>query len=222
MNNEKDFSNDPLFKDLRKFAAKQTGPETMPVELFEAFRSAGKTKVRSKWIGRTVIGLILTSVALPSLSYAHVLPTPVSNVVKRVVHLVSAPVRVVASVVVSEPAPTTDLTQATQTPAPVDAPATPAVVQTPVPVATKHEEEKKAVNPTSPKKNSSEGHEDSKSESMSEAKKSSSKSESDDEGGTAPKIPASGTSAPSVSGSGETKSESKSESKSGSSEKSDD
>lgn len=210
MNNDKDLSNDPLFKDLRKFAAKQEGPETMPAELFEAFRSAGKTKSRSKWIGRTVIGLILTSVALPSLSYAHVLPTPVANVVKRVVHVVSAPVRVVASVVVSEPAPTTDLTQATQTPAPE--PAAPAVVPTPVPVPTKQEGEKKVALPSSPKKNSSENHESSKSESKSESKNESSKSESDDEGGAAPKIPASGTSAPKVSGSGESKSESKSSS----------
>jgi hypothetical protein len=103
MNNDKDFINDPLFKDLRKFASKETGPENMPAELFTEFRNAQARRVRNKWTGRTVIGLVGAAIALPSLSYAHVLPKPIETVINRVTHFVSTPVRVVASVITTEP-----------------------------------------------------------------------------------------------------------------------
>ena len=99
MNNDKDFANDPIFKDLRKFAAKKTGPETMPAELFTAYRNAGVEKVRNKWVKRTVVGVIFAGIALPSLAAARVLPAPVANIVNQVTHAITAPVRVVASVI---------------------------------------------------------------------------------------------------------------------------
>ena len=219
MNNDKDFANDPIFKDLRKFAQKQTGPETMPAELFEAFRNANSTKVRSKWIGRSVIGLLFIGVALPSLAAAHVLPAPVSNVVNRVVHVVAAPIRVVASVVSSNPAPTNNVTT---TPSPTTSESL-SPTQTLAPVPTQ------SMGPA-PKVGSNEddGEEGSKPVSkpttkplVSPTKKAEIESESDDEGGVAPKLPIGGSaSAPAVGGSTSEKSEVKTESKS--SEKADD
>ena len=225
MSNDKDFTNDPIFKDLRKFAQKQTGPETMPAELFEAFRSANTTQVRSKWISRSIIGVLFTAVALPSLAAAHVLPKPVSNVVNRVVHVVAAPIRVVASVVSNEPAPTENVV-ATPTPTTSDAPATPTQTLAPAPI--------QSVGPA-PKVGSKEDDDEEESKPISKSTtkpiasptgKHEDEAEGDDDG-AAPKLPSGGTvSAPAVGGSTgekvESKTETKSESKSGSSEKEDD
>jgi hypothetical protein len=126
MNNDKDFINDPLFKDLRKFAAKETGPEHMPAELFTAFRNAQVKRVRNKWTVRTVIGLVGAAIALPTLSYAHVLPKPVENVVNKVTHFVTTPVRIVASVISSDSA-------VTPTPSPSNSPDAPIPTTNPTP-----------------------------------------------------------------------------------------
>lgn len=217
MNNDKDFANDPLFRDLRKFASKQTGPETMPAELFAAFRDAKATKVRSKWIGRSVIGVLFASVALPSLAAAHVLPAPVENIIHRVVHVVSAPVRVVASVVTSDPIPTTS-----PTPTPTNSadPVTPPAPVTPAPTTA-------PVVPTPKQSHNEVEHksEGAKKESGKSEEKSSEvkNSEGESESAAAPKLPTKGsTSAPSVGGSSgekrEGSSSSKSESKSGGSD----
>jgi len=80
MNNDKDFLNDPIFNELRKFGAKQIGPENMPAELFTAFRDAKTKKSINKWLGRTIVGVGFAAIALPSLSYAHVLPKPINNI----------------------------------------------------------------------------------------------------------------------------------------------
>jgi hypothetical protein len=175
MNNDKDFINDPLFKELRNFAAKDTGPESMPAELFTAFRVAQSKKVRNKWTLRTVIGLVGVGIALPSLSYAHVLPKPIENVVNRVTHFVSAPVRVVASVITTEPVPTPS-TSPTSSPDPTPTPSgnVPTPTQIPVAPTPKHSvsngEENKTENHSENKKNgstekNSEGSNQSKSES---------------------------------------------------------
>ena len=105
MNNDKDFVNDPIFNELRKFSSKSTGPESMPAELFTAFRDAKAKKSRNKWLGRTIVGVGFAAIALPSLSYARVLPKPINNIVVKVGHIVSAPIRAVVSAVSSEPAP---------------------------------------------------------------------------------------------------------------------
>ena len=83
MIDDKDFVNDPIFKDLRKFSAKSTGPENMPAEFFKAYREAKVRKIRSKLFIRSVVGIGITAVALPSLSYAHVLPKPIENLISN-------------------------------------------------------------------------------------------------------------------------------------------
>jgi len=106
MSNQMDMNEDPIFKDLRKFAKEQTGPETMPAELFEAFRNAAPKKVRKKWVTGSLFGVLFATIALPSLSYAGVLPDPITKVVEQVVHVLAAPVRVISNVVNPNPAPT--------------------------------------------------------------------------------------------------------------------
>jgi len=110
MNNDKDFLNDPIFRELRKFGSKSFGSENMPAELFTAFREAKVRKIRSKLFTRTLVGIGFAAIALPSLSYAHVLPKPIDDIVSRVGHLITAPIRVVASAVSSAPAPVDNLT----------------------------------------------------------------------------------------------------------------
>jgi len=109
----KDINDDPIFNELKKFAKQSTGPEFMPAEFYEEFRNSKRSKLRSKSFMGTVIGLLVASIALPSLSYAHVLPSPIANVVVRVAHVIAAPVR--ALVGTSAPAPSVNVV-ATQTP----------------------------------------------------------------------------------------------------------
>jgi len=142
----KDINDDPIFNELKKFAKQSTGPEFMPAEFYEAFRNSKRSKLRSKSFIGTAIGLFVASIALPSLSYAHVLPSPIANVVERVVHVISAPVRALVGTnspapqanVVATPSPTDPATSpaatATQTPSTVAAP-TPHQVVAPTPSA---------------------------------------------------------------------------------------
>jgi len=142
----KDINDDPIFNELKQFAKQSAGPEFMPAEFYEAFRNAKRSKLRSKSFMGTVIGLLVASIALPSLSYAHVLPNPIASVVERVSHVIAAPVRalvgtsapapsvnVVATPIPSETA-TASIAAATPTPSAVVAP-TPRQVVAPTPSA---------------------------------------------------------------------------------------
>ena len=145
MSNQMDMNEDPIFKDLRKFAKEQTGPEAMPAELFEAFRSAAPRKVRRKWITGSLFGILFAAIALPSLSYAGVLPDPITKVVQQVVHVLAAPVRVISNVV--NPAPITSAAPVAPTtnPIPDSVTAGSANLATPTPTASTAQ-----VNPPAP------------------------------------------------------------------------
>ena len=104
MSKEMNFGDDPIFKELRKFSNEATGPESMPAEIFEAFRSAKPKRARKKWLTGSVFGILFAAIALPSLSYAGVLPDPIARVVERVAHVIAAPVRVITNAVNPVPA----------------------------------------------------------------------------------------------------------------------
>ena len=195
MIDDKDFVNDPIFKDLRKFSAKSTGPENMPAEFFQAYREAKVRKIRSKLFIRSLVGIGITAVALPSLSYAHVLPKPIENLVSKVSHIVTAPIRAVASVVSGEPAPTENLISNNPNPSPsensnenpIPTPQAPAPTSSGAPVIKPNE---------SGKTENREGEELSN---KSESSNSSNAEVSDgEEGGMAPKIPSGSPSAPTI------------------------
>ena len=105
MNKSDDLKNDPIFKDLRKFAAKQPASSksaALPANILNEFRAhaaAPKPAFKRRRVTGGVFVLIFAGIALPSLSYANVLPAPISNVVKQVVHFVATPVRVITQVV---------------------------------------------------------------------------------------------------------------------------
>ena len=114
MNKSNDLINDPIFKDLRKFAAKQpvsSKSAALPANILNEFRAnaaAPKPAFKRRRVTGGVFVLIFAGIALPSLSYANVLPAPISNVVKQVVHsnvvkqvvhFVATPVRVITQVV---------------------------------------------------------------------------------------------------------------------------
>ena len=128
----KDINDDPIFNELKQFAKQSAGPEFMPAEFYEAFRNAKRSKLRSKSFMGTVIGLLVASIALPSLSYAHVLPNPIASVVERVSHVIAAPVR--ALVGTSAPAPTVNVV-ATPIPSETATASIAAVTSTPTPSA---------------------------------------------------------------------------------------
>ena len=195
MIDDKDFVNDPIFKDLRKFSAKSTGPENMPAEFFQAYREAKVRKIRSKLLIRSLVGIGITAVALPSLSYAHVLPKPIENLVSKVSHIVTAPIRAVASVVSGEPAPTENLISNNPNPSPsenssensIPTPQAPAPVSSSTPVIKPSESGK------------TEHHEGEELSNKSESSNSSHAEVSDgEEGGMAPKIPSGSPSAPTI------------------------
>ena len=105
MKDNKDFVTDPIFKELRKFAAaekQRLHSEKIPANLINEFRNAAltpKRKLARKRITTGIFALVFAGIALPSLSYANVLPTPISNAVKQVVHFVSTPVRTIAELI---------------------------------------------------------------------------------------------------------------------------
>ena len=195
MNNDKDFVNDPIFNELRKFSSKSTGPESMPAELFTAFREAKARKIRSKLFTRTLVGVGFAAIALPSLSYAHVLPKPIDDIVSKVGHLITAPIRVVASAVSSAPAPFDNLTNSptpmptgiiNETPTPIPAP-TSAIPSSPIVKPSEH--------------GSSEHQENTDSSSGIEGPKGVLDGHSDgEEGAVAPKIPSGIAGAPAIGG----------------------
>ena len=195
MIDDKDFVNDPIFKDLRKFSAKTTGPENMPAEFFKAYREGKVRKIRSKLFIRSLVGIGITALALPSLSYAHVLPKPIENLVSKVSHIVTAPIRAVASVVSGEPAPTENLISNNPNPSPSEnSNETPIPTpQAPVPASSGTP----VVKPSESGK--TEHQEGGESSNKSESSKSSQDGASEgEEGGIAPKIPSGSPSAPTI------------------------
>jgi len=172
VNSDKDFLDDPLFKGLKKFASTSDAQVDLPSDIAYTLRNAGIRSTRQKVVRRSVFTIITASVVLPSLSFAHVLPTPIDNIVKSVVHLVSTPVRVISNVI-NDPAPTipapsgsvtttpepATLTPTsepiTPTPTPTPAPTKTLVPQAPAPAPTRthtetHTETPKTVSPPKP------------------------------------------------------------------------
>ncbi len=95
--NPDDFLNEPLFKELRSFADKSEELQNeLPSEILMAFRNASAVNVRKVWLRRSIFTFLALGIALPSLSYAQLLPTPIDNVVKKVSNIVTAPIRVVS------------------------------------------------------------------------------------------------------------------------------
>lgn len=91
-----DFIDDPMFKDLRAFGAKsEKNMQDLPPEVLMAYRNAAAINIRKIWLRRSIFSLLALGIALPSLSYAQLLPTPVAEVVKSVTNFVTAPIRVV-------------------------------------------------------------------------------------------------------------------------------
>jgi len=194
MNNDKDFLNDPIFNELRKFGAKQIGPENMPAELFTAFRDAKTKKSINKWLGRTIVGVGFAAIALPSLSYAHVLPKPINNFVVKVGHIVSAPIRAVVSAVSSEPAPNENLISSSPSLAPTESAnaistqqTTPAISSTPIAKPTEHARAEHQES-TESKKN------------VENSKNSNNEGVVGEAGGSSPKLPAATSTAPTING----------------------
>jgi len=81
MMDDKDFLNDPIFKNLRKFAEKEVVNVRLDEDIREAFRSASPKVSKAKIFRRSIYSVIGITIALPTLSYAHVLPKPIAKVV---------------------------------------------------------------------------------------------------------------------------------------------
>lgn len=154
MKSDKEFLDDPIFAGLKKFAATPTKEVDLPSDLVYTLRNSGIRANRQKVIRRSVFTVIAASVVLPSLSYAHVLPAPIDNVVKSVVHLVAAPVRAISNVI-NDPAPSLPApSPVAPTPDPVAPTSTPTTspsgpTNAPVPVPS-HSQTTKPITPPKP------------------------------------------------------------------------
>lgn len=95
---DKDFLNDPIFKNLRKFAEKEVVNVRLDEDIREAFRSASPKVSKAKIFRRSIYSVIGITIALPTLSYAHVLPKPIAKVVEKATHVVIVdPIRAITS-----------------------------------------------------------------------------------------------------------------------------